>query len=150
MPDPKQSPYSRAAAREIVELFNIHKDDPAGKIVAEDEIVAVIEKHRQKKSAPMTDYGRLVDLWMARYKEFFGSPSAFLPRDGKGAKTLLSTGMTPEQIMGIAVMAWRFRDSKRHWNCKFSVTLCGLCSRFNEIRSELGAAALNVDKERKF
>lgn len=146
----KSSSHSRASAKEIITLFHIYATNEAARISAEDEIAAIIDRNIRSKASPQSDHGKLVELWMVAYKEFFGTPSSFLPRDGKGAKGLLATGLTPEQIMVVAKAAWRFRDdTRKHWNCKFSVTLCGLHAKFNEIRSELGDC-LGQTQERRF
>jgi len=145
------SSHSRASAREIVILFHIHPNSESSRLSAEDEIAAIIDRNIRSKATPQSDHGKLVELWMTAYKEFFGTPSLFLPRDGKGAKGLLATGLSPEQIMAVAKAAWRFRDdTRKHWNCKFSVTICGLYSKFNEIRNELGEACVEQVKERRF
>lgn len=104
-------------------------------------VTEIIERHftRQRDDG---SYTRLVDGWFKAYAVFFGYQYSFSAKDGKAAKQLLAE-MQPEQVVRLAEQAWRFReDSRRHFNCKFSVTIHGLQTRLNEIRSELGAATL--------
>ena len=75
---------------------------------------------------------------MVEWRNFFGESYTFTPKDAKAIKLLLSNGdNTPDQVLRVAAAAWRFRDSRRHFNCKFSTTITGLQSKWNEIRAEL-------------
>lgn len=89
-----------------------------------------------------SEHKQLIRLWCAAYEEFFGGKYAFSAKDGKAVKTLLALAMKPTEIMALAERAWRMRESRRHFNCKFSVTLSGMASRVNEIRSELSAGGM--------
>lgn len=108
-----------------------------------NQVAGIIESVLVAQPRSETDHQKLITLWCAAYEEFYGGKYSFSAKDGKAVKTLLGLSMPPTEVVMLAQRAWRFRDSRRHFNCKFSVTLSGLAGRVNEIRSELGASSMN-------
>jgi len=85
------------------------------------------------------DHRRAAELWCKAFKERFGAAYSFNgSRDGKAIKTLLSAGLTPEDLAKLATTAWSKTDPKTHWNCcNRSKSLAGFAEKLNEINSEL-------------
>lgn len=80
---------------------------------------------------------QLTDLWCLRYKETFNAPYMFQgAKDGKAADSLTSLQLPPQEIIEIALKAWR--NSGGFWS-KQASSLAGFASKFNEIRGEIGA-----------
>jgi len=135
---------ARTSARQIVAQLRIYAENELCRVAIEDEIEKIISENYRKRTNSESDHARTIDQWVTAWKEFFGEPYVFTPKDAKAVKLLLSGDISPEKVMQVAQTAWRFRDSRKHFNCKFSVTLCGLQAKWNEIRSEIGSNATTV------
>jgi len=103
------------------------------------------EKRRASKEKTSTENGAvaptskirsLTDQFSSAWAKRFGMPYKFGgAADGKAADELLKLGLSPEEIMAVAIKAW---NKPEDFNCKFALSLKGLASRFNEIRAEVG------------
>lgn len=99
------------------------------------------EKRKEmKRSTPavagvVSPHSLFVELWTNAYHNFFQTRYAFNGgKDGAAVKRLLATGCEPNELVEIAVDAWR---RPKEFNCKQAVSIAGFSSRFNEIRSEI-------------
>jgi len=78
---------------------------------------------------------RLTDRWCEEYEKSHGRPYMFRgPIDGQAADRLLKTDMQVEQIISLAMEAWRHPD---WFNCKQAENLAGFVARLNDIQGEL-------------
>jgi phage replication O-like protein O len=83
----------------------------------------------------------LISKWCEGYQKHFSRAYKFMGgRDGKAAKELIKTGLTPDGIMLVAEKAWR---NQVGFFCKSAVTLHGLNDRWNEIQAELDNSKSN-------
>lgn len=96
------------------------------------------KKTKPAKSEESSDHAEFIALWTDAYpKHHSGNAYAMNgARDGKAVKELLkATKESIEDLIGIAVRAWKNRDK---FHCKNAATLHGFQNKFNEIRDEVG------------
>lgn len=141
---------AKICAQKIVKQYSIFAGNDLARIAAEDDIEKIIVENFRKRQASDSDHARVISQWMNEWRQFFGGQYALAPKDAKAVKALLSIGdNTPERVIMTATAAWRFRDSRRHFNCKFSTTIAGLHSKWNEIRAELSTNATPVSDNQR-
>lgn len=91
------------------------------------------EDKDKEKEAERDGKRTLTDRWCAAFKEANGFAYVFSgAKDGKAADALLKIGLPIDEIIALAVKAWK---SNGFW-AKQSATLAGFASRINEIRYE--------------
>ena len=86
----------------------------------------------------MTSHQQVIDNWCRDFEAKFGVKYLFQGRDARAVKTLLSTGLTPEQIQQLVVKAWAAPIGPKFWNCnRRTMTVCDFCSAVNKIQVEV-------------
>lgn len=95
---------------------------------------------KTKKAGPPPAF-RLVSLWKRDFFPAHKREYVDAPKDFKAAKDFLaSSGKLPEDVIGVARVAWTKKGAK-FWNCEKAVTVHYFCTHYNEIAAELGSAA---------
>lgn len=80
-------------------------------------------------------HNQFIEKWVIAYENQQGISYKFNGgKDGKAVTSLLALKLTAEQLIEIAVEAWK---RPLDFNCRQAVSIAGFSSRFNEIRAEL-------------
>ena len=116
--------------------------NPGGGQSSEPPVMVKGSRQKEEKPAvPAGDHKRFVEEWVKAYEETFGDSYAFQGgKDGAAAKWLLtSSGLDVDGVINLAKLAWSQPDTSKTFNCRRAITISGLRSGWNEIRSELRA-----------
>lgn len=120
--------------KESSNLHNIETKEEREDVAQAPAIAKLVETEQSK---PETPHAKLYRLWFVAYKARFGV--RYVPagaRDGKAAKELLASGLTPDEVVATAARAWK---NKSGFWCGKLAAMHQLAMHWNEIQQELAA-----------